>query len=108
CVDVSRFPPTDAPGPHFAMGANARVSDRRVGERMVADEVRWLGEKARELLADYERERPEHRLRTWDDVESLWDDVVRPRLPEFRTMQDVWEGREPPPEESVWHRNWRL
>src|SRR6266542_4340010 len=37
CVDVSRFPPSDAPGQHFAMGRNAREAHRRVGERMVAD-----------------------------------------------------------------------
>ena len=46
CVDLSRLPSEDAPGPHFAMGPTVRQSDRRVGERMVADEVRWLGEKA--------------------------------------------------------------
>lgn len=44
CVDVSRIPPPEAPDPHFAMGDNARESDRRIGERMIADEVRWLGE----------------------------------------------------------------
>src|SRR5207237_2728904 len=101
CVDVSRIPPAEAAGPHFAMGANARQSDRRTGERMVEDEVRWLGEKARELLAAYERERPHHALRTFEDVEVLWESVVKPRLGEFRTMQQHWEGREPPPEGSV-------
>jgi hypothetical protein len=33
------------------MGGNVRESSRRVGEWMVEDEVRWLGEKSRELLA---------------------------------------------------------
>src|SRR5205085_585408 len=102
CVDASRFPPADAPGPHFAMGANARESDRRVGERMVADEVRWLGEKARELLDAYEREKPEHTLRTFEQVEQLWETVVRPALPQFRSMQELQEGQQPPADGSVW------
>ena len=108
CVDVSRIPPADAPGPHFAMGANARESNRLVGDRMVADEVRWLVTKAQELLADYEREKPTHKLRTFEDVEVLWDTVVRPALKEFRTMQESWQGQEAVPEGSVWHANWRV
>jgi creatinine amidohydrolase len=108
CVDVSRLPPADAPGPHFAMGANARESNRLVGERMVADEVRWLVAKAQALLADYEREKPQHKLRTFEDVEVLWETVVRPALKEFRTMQYSWQGPDAVPEDSVWHANWRV
>jgi creatinine amidohydrolase/Fe(II)-dependent formamide hydrolase-like protein len=107
CVDVSRLP--SGPGPHFAMGANAREADRRVGERMVEDEVRWLGVKADELLEAYERERPETRLRTFADVEALWRDVVEPELPGFKTMQMRWENQsEPVPEDSVWRVNQSL
>lgn len=108
CVDVSRLPPADAPGPHFAMGANARESNRLVGERMVADEVRYLVAKAQALLADYEREKPTHTLRTFEDVEALWETVVRPALKEFHTMQDSWQAQEAVPEDSVWHANWRV
>jgi len=32
---------------------------------------------------------------TFEDVERLWDTVVRPVLRDFRAMQDLWEG-EPP------------
>jgi hypothetical protein len=46
------------------------------------------------------------RLCTFADVERLWEQVVRPALPAFRTMQQVWEGREPPAETSVWRANW--
>ena len=108
CVDVSRMPPAGQADLPLAMGPNARESDRRVGERMVADEVRWLGDRARALRAEYARLRPEHTLRTFADVERVWREVVEPALPGFRTMQDVWvEGDEVPPE-SCWRANWRV
>jgi creatinine amidohydrolase/Fe(II)-dependent formamide hydrolase-like protein len=108
CVDLSRFPAPDAPGPHFAMGANAREAHRRTGERMVADEVRWLGDKARELLAAYDTEKPQQQLRTFEQVEQLWETLVRPQLKEFRSMQELQEGQQPPAETSVWRVNWRV
>jgi creatinine amidohydrolase len=109
CVDVSRIPAE--PGQHFAMGPNASEADRRVGERMVEDEVGWLGAKARELLAAHERDRPEVRLRTFEQVEALWREVVEPELAGFRTMQPSWENqadRGPVPEGSVWRLNQAL
>jgi creatinine amidohydrolase len=107
CVDISRLPPPDAPGPHFAMGRTAHEANRKVGERMVADEVGWLGAKARELLEAYERARPQHTLRTFEDVERLWDAVVRPELKLLRSMQQAW-GDEAVPAESCWYPNWRV
>jgi creatinine amidohydrolase len=108
CVDVSRLPPPEAPGPHFAMGVNAREAHRLTGERMVADEVRWLGDKSRELLEGFDRERPTQRLRTFAQVEELWDQVVRPELPHFASMQELREGQEPVLDTSVWFPNWRV
>jgi creatinine amidohydrolase len=87
------------------MGKNAHEANRQVGERMVGDEVRWLGEKAKELVADYDRLRPQHVLRTFGDVERLWETVVRPRLPEFFSMQAVWDGQHALPEGSIWLAN---
>jgi hypothetical protein len=72
-------------------------------ERMVADEVRWLGAKAQDLLAAYATAVPAQRLRTFEDVEALWETVVRPRLKEFRTMQPL--PAEGVPEASVWRAN---
>jgi creatinine amidohydrolase len=106
CVDISRVPPPEEPGAHLAMGHNVRLSDRRVGERMVADEVRWLGQKGQELMAAYEHEQPQQRLLTFAQVEELWDGVVAPVLKEFASMQDLWSGQQPPPEGSVWRGNW--
>ena len=111
CVDVSRFPAPDEPGPHFAMGPDARLADRRVGERMVADEVRWLGAKAQELLDSYDPAVAPRRLITFEDVETFWRQAVEPELASFQTMQDLWTTRnqkESVPPDSVWHANWRV
>jgi creatinine amidohydrolase len=105
CVDVSRMPPEGTPGEHLAMGPNAREADRRIGERMVADEVRYLGSKARELLAEYDRVRPSVSLRTFVEVERLWAEIVVPALPGFRTLQQTWTQDEAVPEDSCWHAN---
>jgi creatinine amidohydrolase len=108
CVDYSRLPAPDAHGPHFAMGGNAREANRLTGERMVADEVRWLGEKAHELLAAYDQETPQQRLRTFEQVEQLWETIIRPELKNFRSMQPNWGDRQPPAENSVWRANWAV
>jgi hypothetical protein len=94
----------DALGLH-TMGRNARESNRPVGERKVADEVRWLGEKARELLAAYDAAKPEHRPLTFEEVERIWEEEVRPRLPEFETMKQRWGEQQEPPEGSRWRLN---
>ena len=110
CVDISRLPPSDAAGPHFGMGPTAHRADRRIGERMVREQARWVGAKAQALLAEYDRVHPQHTLRTFEDVEALWERVVKPALGGFRTMQD-----DPDPslarsvgDRSVWRANWRV
>jgi creatinine amidohydrolase len=103
CVDLSRIP--SEPGTHMAMGKDAGQSNRQTGERMVEDEVRYLGGKARAMLADYDRLKPDHRLLTFADVERVWAEVVRPDLPKFRTMQEHWQSADLPPETSIWRRN---
>jgi creatinine amidohydrolase len=108
CVDLSRLPAQGEPGPHFALGGDAREADRRVGERMVADEVRELGVKASELVSEYDRLSPQHTLLTFEDVERTWSEVVRPELYNFRTMQQDWSKDAQPPEGSMWRRNWRV
>ncbi|MEM7126253.1 MAG: creatininase family protein [Chloroflexota bacterium] len=109
CVDVSRFPELDEDGqetgPHFAMGATARQSSRQVGERMVEDEVCWLGEKATELLAAYQE--PTDRLPlTFMDIERIWANEILPKLGEFQTMSYL--DRVPPAEDSVWRVNYEI
>lgn len=107
CVDVSRFPPPEAAGPHFAMGPNARQADRRVGERMVADEVRWLGQKAVELLAAYQKNPPQSRQPlNFMGMEDIWANQVMPRLKTFKSMQYL--DRTAPPEGSRWQLNYKI
>ena len=106
-VDLSRLPAQGTPGPHFAMGPNAYQADRRVGERMVADEVGWLGAKAAELLAAYAANQPAQRHPlSFMAIEQIWATEVLPRLPEFKTMQYL--GRTPPPSDSQWQLNYQI
>lgn len=106
-VDISRLPAKDAPGPHFAMGPNAAEADRRVGERMVDDEVRWLGAKAAELLVAYETHPPAQRQPlSFMAIEQIWAGDVLPRFHEFKTMQYL--ERNPPPAESRWQLNYAI
>ena len=90
------------------MGKSAFESSRRVGERMVDDEVAWLGRKSKDLLDAYTTVKPDRRMRTFEEVERFWDDVVRPRFREFKTMQENWQNDPEIPESSVWHANWRV
>ena len=108
CVDLSRLPDKDAPGPHFAMHDNAYETDRRKGERLLLNKAEYLGRRGRQLLTNYEKLRPPHTLRTYEDVEKLWEQHVAPHLKDFASMQDLSRGQEPVPEDSVWYANWRV
>ena len=106
CVDMSRMPEADVQGPHFAMGANAVESDRRIGERMVNDEVAWLGKKTAALLADYTKlDISERQPVTFEKVEQIWADTVSPALTTFETMK---APNESPPEDSQWFRQCKI
>ena len=110
CVDVSRIPDRDAPGPHFAMGSNAFESNRSVGERMVEDEVRWLGVKAKELLQDYHELSPvERQPLSFIRIEQIWREEIEPVIDQFKSMQMQFNSQtEGPSPESRWMLNWEL
>ena len=108
CVDISRVPAPDAPGLHFAMGDLVRESSRRAGELMVADVVEKLGAMAKQLLEDYAGLQPEHKPLTFDQVEEIWEQEIRPLIKNFAAMQDLQPGQEPPPKNSRWYANWRV
>ncbi|MCC7145024.1 MAG: creatininase family protein [Phycisphaeraceae bacterium] len=108
CVDVSRFPAEGEPGKHFAMGKSARMADRRVGERMVADEVEYLGRKAGELLGEYAKHAPaERKPLSFAEIERIWAEVVGPQLPKFKCMENV-PAEQVPAEDSRWRLNCRI
>lgn len=105
CVDISRIPEKTERGKAFAMGENARQSNRKIGERMVEDEVKWLGAKAKELLAEYDRLKPTHNFTTFAAVERAWEEIVAPKLAEFQSMQEKWDWQEDLPPDSPWMQN---
>ena len=105
CVDLSRLPKSDAPGPHFAMGDHVETSNRLAGEQMVDDIVLHLSEKAEEMLKDYDSG---DRVRTplsFSALEDIWEGEIAPRFPELASMQS---GSDPPPRESQWYLNYEI
>jgi creatinine amidohydrolase len=108
CVDASRIPAEYHRGEQMAMGQDAPLANRLVGERMVADEVEWLGNKGRELLAEFDRLRPAHTFTTFEAVEQAWAERILPRLADFITMQEKWSWQTDLPADSPWRRNNRV
>lgn len=107
-VDISRVP-ADVTSHPYAMGADVLQSSRRIGERMVDDELRYLGSKAGELIAAYRTAAPTQRLVTFAQTESLWQEVVWPALKGFKTMQTSWNwGDEAFAPDSIWRANWQV
>jgi creatinine amidohydrolase len=108
CSDMTRLPAKDEPGCHWAMGRNAYESNRKVGERMVMDEVEYLGKKVNELLSEYNQIKPEHKFRTYDDVDKFWNNVIIPKIKDFACLQLDFSGQgRTIPEDSVWYENWK-
>jgi hypothetical protein len=82
--------------------------DRRAGEAMAATEAAHLAEQARRLLEEYANITPDHRLRTYADVERVWTVIVLPVVPELFSMRDGGEEWLSVPEGSRWFPNWRV
>jgi len=101
CVDLARLPA----GARFARGHDAAAADLAAGRRMITDQVAWLGDRMRRLLADHDPERPS-RLRTFDDVETFWEETVKPALASFKSMQPTWYEKPAPDPGSRWRENW--
>ena len=108
CVDISRIPERTQEGTHFALGKDAYQANRQVGERMVADEVDWLGDKGRTLLGDYDRIKPKHTFTTFTDVENIWHKVVLPEISQYESMRGIWDWQEPIPDDSPWYANMKI
>jgi hypothetical protein len=72
---------------------------------MVDDEVKWLVVKAQEMLEAYDREQLTQKLHTFEEVERIWDEVIRPDFKDFKTMQKSWTDAQALPDSSVWHKS---
>jgi creatinine amidohydrolase len=108
CVDMSRIPDGYEKGKMFAMGRNASEANRLTGERMVEDEIGWLGKKAKELIVEYNRIQPSHTFTTFERVETIWHAEIEPRFPSFRVMQAQWDGQPQLPADSPWQANHKI
>jgi hypothetical protein len=75
---------------------------------MVEDEVRYLGAKAEELLAEYDRAKPDRGPFTFEDVERVWEAEVKPRIEDFECMKKVFGKTPPPPGNSRWRPHWDI
>ena len=100
CVDVSRVPPQLDDEPYFAMGKNVREANRLTGERMVADEVRWLAAKGRELLDEYARALKPEQRRTFAQTGSAVGERHPAGAGELQEHAGLL-GDEPPTEEMA-------
>jgi len=108
CSDMTKLPPQNDKGCHWAMGRNAYEANREIGERMISDEVEYLGWKVKELLVEYEKIKPAHKFKTYSDVEKFWNTVVVPKIYDFECMKDDFSGQKRSiPENSVWYENWK-
>jgi len=105
CVDTSRLPDKGFPEPRFAMGEDARESNRKMGEKIVDEIVANLGKMAKQMLEDYPRLNPVRKPLTYDQVEEIWDIEVRPK---FRSLASMQSGRSEPPRSSRWHTQWHV
>ena len=103
CVDLSRIPEPDEPGPHFAMGGHAALANRQAGERMTEDVIDRIASKAREGVGAYEKKQTS--ILTYGDVEAIWSEEIQPKLQDFASLQ---EPDEPPAEGSQWRANWSV
>jgi len=105
-VDTSRLAPV---GQYpFAQGPDAREADRHIGERMVLDEIEWLGSKGRELLAEYDRLQPQHTFTTFEQVEAVWDALIEPAVAGFETMKPRWQDPHEVEPSSMWYANMKV
>lgn len=112
CTDLTRLPAEEeavAGGLHpWAMGRDAYRASLRTGERMVEDEVAFLGAKAGELLVEYDRLQPRHDFTSFDAVERFWSSAVAPLVKSFACMELDFSGKgRSVPESSVWHESWQ-
>lgn len=101
-VDVSRVTSEDAATHRYATGGNVFEASRRLGDEIVAGQIAFLGERARELLASYDGPDAPPAL-SFDATEEIWREVEA-RRDEWVTLR-LWEGQKGAPAGSPWKAN---
>jgi putative SOS response-associated peptidase YedK len=99
-VDISRLPLVGETGPSFAMGSDAREASRTAGTQMVERRVAWLADKAKQLVADFDKKAPVNRRlepMRWGLVPS-WAKDAKIGFPSFNAradsvIQSSWPSR---------------
>lgn len=103
CVDLSRMPDLEAPGPHFALGSLNDRSSRRAGEATVRDAAGNFIAKAKELMADYDAAKPDFPVLSFVGLEAVWDEEIRPKLNDWAAHRT---GKGVPADDSAWRNNY--
>lgn len=96
----------------MATGPDAGQASRRLGEGIVSSQVVWLGNKATELLAEYQPpSQPASRTPgnplgalTFGEAERIWVEEIAPLLPGFGSM-NLGPGRQRSDPTSPWAPN---
>lgn len=86
-VDISRIPEEPFEGKRFASSHDARRSSRREGEAIVASQVAFLERLSDELLSQA-GDRPAGELISWDEAESIWQEMLADRANWISTHQN--------------------
>ena len=76
-------------------------------ERMFPDELEAAYEEYPIVYLPYGLCEP-HEPLTFDQVEEIWDQEIRPLIKDFEAMQDLRPEQEPPPKDSRWYANWQI
>jgi hypothetical protein len=77
---------------------------------MVEDEIGYLGQRAREMLAEYRAAAGASRKPvSFADIERIWVESIEPKLGHFESMKEFFDGQsEPPAPDSQWRLNWAI
>jgi creatinine amidohydrolase len=109
-IDLSRMPNQGVSGSHFGMGSTAGKANRRTGERMVADQIAYIGRMVQTMLNEYRAtETTSRRPLSFAEIDRIWAESIEPRLGNFESMKELFEGQtEPPAPNSQWRLNWAV
>jgi creatinine amidohydrolase len=101
-VDISRLTPETVENHYYAVGADAPISSRKLGEEIVRSQIERLGIVGRELLEAYVKP-AEQTFLSFDETEAIWREIEA-RREEWVTLK-IWDNQKPVNNESSWYIN---